>query len=174
MTYDRLDERGLQWPCPDEAHSGTPILHRDTFATGDRAPLHIVHYRPTPEATAPEYPFTLITGRSLYQFNAGTKTGRTPTNDLRPTDVLDMSPEDAEHLDLADGEMVAVTSRYGTATLPVAIRAAVAPGQLFATFQTPGIHLNALTGPHRDETVGTPEYKVTAVRIATEKVCRRT
>jgi formate dehydrogenase major subunit len=165
MTYARLDERGLQWPCPSEQHPGTAILHRGTFAAGRRAPLQAVDYRPTPEGVTPEYPFTLITGRSLYQFNAGTMTGRTPNNALRGSDVLDISPVDAARIGLADGQMVRLTSRYGSATLPVSLNETVDPGQLFATFQTPRIFLNTLTGPHRDERVGTPEYKVTAVHV---------
>jgi formate dehydrogenase major subunit len=165
MTYARLDDRGLQWPCPDEQHPGTPFLHRDAFAIGPRAALQPVEFLETSETVTSEFPFTLITGRSLYQFNAGTMTGRTPNAELRPSDVLDISPADAERLALSDGGMVRLTSRYGTATLPARISASVMPGQLFATFQTPGVWLNALTSSNRDGAVGTPEYKVTAVRV---------
>jgi formate dehydrogenase major subunit len=165
MTYARLDERGLQWPCPSEQHPGTPILHLDTFAVGPRAQLQAVDYRETSAVVSAEYPFTLITGRSLYQFNAGTMTGRSLNNELRPSDVLDMSSVDAERLGFSNGQMVRVKSRYGSAILPVCVNGAVTPGQLFATFQTPTILLNALTGPNRDEWVGTPEYKLTAVQI---------
>jgi formate dehydrogenase major subunit len=165
MTYERLEGSGLQWPCPDQAHPGTPILHRDAFARGPHAPLQPVEYRATSEVTDPGYPLTLMTGRSLYQFNAGTMTGRTPNQRLRPSDVLEMSPADAERLGLREGQMVRITSRYGSAALPLSITTTLNPGQLFATFQSPGILLNALTGPHRDGRVGTPEYKVTAVRV---------
>jgi formate dehydrogenase major subunit len=143
MTHARLDLGGLQWPCPNEQHSGTAILHRDAFAIGPRAYL---------QAT-------------LYQFNAGTMTGPTRNSELRPSDVLDMSSDDARRLGLCDGQLVRLRSRYGTAMLPVSISAAMQPGQLFATFQTPGVLLNSLTGPNRDRWVGTPEYKVTAVQI---------
>jgi formate dehydrogenase major subunit len=54
---------------------------------------------------------------------------------------------------------------YGSATLPVRLSTAIQPGHLFATFHTSEVFLNALAGPHRDETTGTPEYKVTAVFI---------
>ena len=165
MTYARLDKCGLQWPCPTEEHPGTPLLHRDTFPLGPRAALQPVEYCPTSEVVTSEYPFTLITGRSLYQFNAGTMTGRTLNNELRPYDVLDMSSADARRLGLSEGQMVRVTSRYGTATLRASISAAVNQGELFTTFQTPGILLNAVTGPRRDRAVGTPEYKVTAVHV---------
>ena len=36
MTYARLDERGLQWPCPSETHPGTTLLHSHGFAAGPR------------------------------------------------------------------------------------------------------------------------------------------
>jgi formate dehydrogenase major subunit len=106
-----------------------------------------------------------MTGRSLYQFNAGTMTRRTKNNELRPADLLDVSPDDAKQLDVHDKDVVRVVSRYGSAMLPVRLNPAIQPGQMFATFQTSEVFLNALTGPHRDETTGTPEYKVTAVRI---------
>ena len=65
MTYGRLDERGLQWPCPTEQHPGTPILHVDTFVSGPRAGLQPIDYHPTPEVGAPRYPLTRITAREV-------------------------------------------------------------------------------------------------------------
>ena len=127
MTYARLDAGGLQWPCPEEDHPGTPILHREVFASGPRATLRRVEYHATPEQVSDSYPFLLITGRSLYQFNAGTMTGRTRNNELRPADVLDISPADALALNVRDGERVRVLSRYGTAILPARISDTVAP-----------------------------------------------
>ncbi len=165
MTYARLDKGGLQWPCPSEDHPGTPILHRDSFGPGARAALRSVEYHTSPEEITPDYPMLLTTGRSLYQFNAGTMTRRTRNNELRPADVLDISPADASRLNLDDDEPVRLVSRYGAAVLPVRISATVLPGQLFATFHTVEVFLNAITGPHRDATVGTPAYKLTAVRI---------
>jgi formate dehydrogenase major subunit len=165
MTYARLEVGGLQWPCPAEDHPGTQILHRESFAGGLRATLRCVDYRPTPERTTDRYPLLLITGRTLYQFNAGTMTGRTRDNDLRPSDVLDISPADAIALSVQDGDRVRVVSRYGSAVLPARSSAAVVPGQLFATFHTKEVFLNAVTGPNRDLVTGTPEYKVTAVRV---------
>jgi formate dehydrogenase major subunit len=165
MTYARLDAGGLQWPCPAPEHPGTPILHAGAFANGARAALQIVPYRSAPELIAADRPFQLITGRSLYQFNAGTMTGRTRNNELRPTDVLDISPDDAGRAGVGDGDRIRVSSRYGSAVLAAHVNPAVQSGQLFATFHSPAIRLNAVTGDRRDPTTGTPEYKVTAVRI---------
>jgi formate dehydrogenase major subunit len=165
MSYARLDAGGLQWPCSAEDHPGTSILHRHGFGVGERAALQRVDYHASPEQPTPAYPFQLITGRSLYQFNAGTMTGRSKINALRPTDVLDISFDDARTLELSDGDPVRVSSRYGSAVLPVQVTAGLQPGQVFATFHRPDVFLNLVTSSHRDAAVQTPEYKVTAVRI---------
>jgi formate dehydrogenase major subunit len=165
MRYARLDVGGLQWPCPDDTHPGTPMLHRDSFASGTPAPLRCIEFHATPEALAESFPFQLITGRNLYQFNAGTMTGRTRNVELRPTDTLDISPGDAGRLGIAAGDRIRITSRYGTAALPARITDAVRDGQVFATFHRPDLLLNAVTGPYRDAVTGTPEYKITAVRL---------
>jgi formate dehydrogenase major subunit len=114
---------------------------------------------------SPDYPFRLITGRTLYAFNAGTMTQRTPNRELRPTDTLDISAADAQRLGIADGERVRVCSHYGEALLLVRMSASLNSGELFATFHDPAVFLNNLTSPHRDRFVKTPEYKVTAVRV---------
>ena len=165
LSYARLGDRGLQWPCTSEDHPGTPILHTDAFPIGARAALRLIDYKPTSETTSEAFPFLLSTGRSLYQFNAGTMTTRTANRVLRATDTLDIAPADADRLELKDGEPVRVKSKYGEAVLPVRINNSVRPGELFATFNDPSVFLNRITGPHREGYVDTPEYKITAVQI---------
>jgi formate dehydrogenase major subunit len=163
MTYDRLDDGGLQWPCPSETHEGSVRLYETGFPVG-RAALLRLEFQPSSEAVDDEYPFLLTTGRTLYQFNAGTMTARTANQQLRPADTLDIGPVDAAAIGLADGESVRVTSRYGDSVLPVRVTDAVPAGVLFATFHTAEAFLNRVTSDVRDP-VGTPEYKVTAVRL---------
>jgi formate dehydrogenase major subunit len=167
MSYERLAVRGLQWPCPDESHPGTAVLHVERFALGERAKLECIPYLPTAECTDAAYPFLLMTGRSLYQFNVGTMTGRSAGQlALRPTDTLDMHPLDAERLHLREGMPIHVESRHGTAVIPLRVTDMVAPGQLFATFHDPARALNRVTGSGRDAMTDAPEYKVTAVRVS--------
>ncbi|MFY9611477.1 MAG: formate dehydrogenase subunit alpha [Blastocatellia bacterium] len=165
LSYARMEEGGLQWPCASEDHPGTPILHTETFPIGKRAALRRIDYRATSEITSEEFPFLLNTGRSLYQFNAGTMTMRTANRVLRSTDTLDIAKDDAERLGLNAGAQVSVKSRYGEAVMPVRISESLRAGELFATFNDPSVFLNMVTGPNRDDYVDTPEYKVTAVRI---------
>jgi formate dehydrogenase major subunit len=166
ISYQRIAEHGLQWPCVDELDPGTAVLHQASFAHGRRATLERIDYRPTDERTDDDYPFLLTTGRVLHQFNVGTMTGRTPQNVLRATDTLDMHPYDARQLGLRDGMPIRIASRFGESVLPLRITDKVAPGQLFTSFHDPARGLNRVTGPLRDSITGAPEYKVTAVRVA--------
>ena len=165
INYARLEHGGLQWPCPSEDHPGTTILHSETFPHGPRATLKRVEFHATLEAVNDQYRFLLTTGRTLYQFNAGTMTMRTPNAKLRGTDTLDIAPADATRLDLHDGDRVRVRSRHGEAVIPLRLDPRVKPGELFATFHAAEVFLNQLTSPHRDRVVMTPEYKVVAVSV---------
>jgi formate dehydrogenase major subunit len=142
-------------------------LHTETFPISKHAALRRINFKPTLETTDEEFPFLLNTGRSLYQFNAGTMTMRTGNRTLRATDTLDIASEDADRLKVKAGMRVRVKSRYGEAVLPVRISTSLRAGELFATFNDPSVFLNMVTGPHRDGYVDTPEYKITAVRIET-------
>lgn len=165
ISYDRIERDGLQWPCESEESPGTELLHLESFGKRDRASLRRIKYRPTEEVVSEDFPFLLTTGRTLYQFNAGTMSDRTPNSQLRPSDLLIVNPVDAKELEIRDGEPVTVSSRWGETTLPASINDSVGPGELFATFHTPLILLNRITSAHRDRYVQSPEYKVTAVRI---------
>ena len=165
ITYRRLEAGGLQWPCPQEEHPGTIVLHTDIFAHDHRVRLRHIDFRPTQERTTAEFPFLLTTGRALYQFNAGTMTGRSRVADFQPVDLLQVSPQDARRLGISNGQMVWVRSRYGAVQLAARISQQVQVGELFATFQLPETCLNRLTSPYGDRFVQTPEYKITAVRL---------
>jgi formate dehydrogenase major subunit len=139
-------------------------MHTASFPVG-KAALRRVPYRPTGEIVDEEFPLLLITGRTLYQFNAGTMTMRTANVKLRPADVLDISANDAKRLKLHEGDRVRIRSRYGEATLAIRITSTVKPGESFATFHTAEVFINRVSSPHRDRYVKSPEYKVTAVNI---------
>jgi formate dehydrogenase major subunit len=168
ITYDRLDRGGIQWPCPDVTHSGTQILHTETFPIGKKAKLSPIDFKPSPEETSPEYPFILITGRKLYHFNAGTMTYRTPNKELSGSDFLYIHPDDAEMIGLSEGNDARLISQYGNTVLPVRLDKAARKGEVFTTFSNDRVFTNKVTSHHNDSNVQTPEYKITAVRI--EKV----
>src|SRR2546425_4088443 len=79
MAYRRLDELGgIQWPCPDESHPGTQVLHERLWkdpAEGRLAPFHAVEHDPPVDRLTEEFPIRLTTGRRLDSFNTGVQTG---------------------------------------------------------------------------------------------------
>ena len=90
MTYDRVDACGLQWPCPDLDHPGTPYLHEDTFPRG-RGRLMGVEYEAPAELMNDEYPILLTTGRMLYQYNISTRQSAI-LEGLAPCELTEINP----------------------------------------------------------------------------------
>jgi formate dehydrogenase major subunit len=164
VSYDRLDDDGLQWPCPTREHPGTETLHATGFARG-RGRLTAVRYEPAPEAVDAEFPLLLITGRVLQHYNVGTMTRRTPSAALAASDFLEIHPADAEPRHLSDRQVAEVSSRWGTVRVLVQRSTRVAAGNVFLSFHDPASHTNRLIGPHRDPQSKCPDYKVTAVQV---------
>jgi formate dehydrogenase major subunit len=169
MSYARLEALGgIQWPCPDETHAGSRILHERLWAdplVGPRAPFSVVDARGPFEALDAEYPIRLTTGRRLESYNTGAQTSlyRSP---LHRAETLDLSPEDAERLELADGEIARVSSRRGSVEAPVRIDPALRPGLAFMTFHFPDqVDTNQLTIDATDPKSGTAEFKAAAIRV---------
>jgi predicted molibdopterin-dependent oxidoreductase YjgC len=163
VRYDRLSGDGLQWPCPTPDHPGTARLHTQGFRTPAR--LACLSLRPVPEAPDERFPYMLITGRTLHQFNAGTMTGRSANATLAPDDLLEIHPDDAAAAALADGTPVAVESRWGQARTRARLSGRVPRGALFLSFHSPETHTNRVVGPHLDPGSHCPAYKTTAVRL---------
>ena len=166
ISYARLQGPGRQWPCADESQSGDDVLYSDSFTIGARATLACVDYLPTTERVTPDFPLLLTTGRTLYQFNAGTMTGWGGTRALRPTDCVDINPLVAKAAGITSGDQVLMESRHGQVRLVTRVSNTVRPGEVFATFHDPATGLNLVTSGHRDRVTGAPEYKVTAVRVS--------
>jgi formate dehydrogenase alpha subunit len=161
VSFARLEGDGLQWPVPGRDHPGTPILHAGGFA-GGRGKLTRVDYEPSPGLGSG---LTLVTGRVLEHYNAGTMTRRTPNLTLAPRDELEIHPADAAARGIEDGARVAVASAHGEARAVARVTDRVARGVLFLSFHFPETGTNAVTGEVRDRVTGCPEYKVTAVEV---------
>ena len=62
LSYARLENGPIPWPCPTKDHPGTPILHKDRFTRGIGL-FHALEYRPPEELADEEFPILLTTGR---------------------------------------------------------------------------------------------------------------
>jgi formate dehydrogenase major subunit len=169
MSYRRLEELGgIQWPCPDESHPGSPFLHGRLWEQprrGPAAPFSPVENVPPFEALDAEYPIRLTTGRRLESYNTGAQSNlyRSP---LHRGESINLSPEDAERLELEEGEIARVSSRRGSVEAPVRIDPSLRPGLAFMTFHFPDeVDTNVLTIDATDPKSGTAEFKAAAIRV---------
>ncbi len=165
VSFDKLDrEGGMQWPVPDAASLGTRILHENGFVRG-RGKFFLTRYVATDEKSNRRYPLLLTTGRILSQYNVGTQTRRTANIAWHARDVLEIHPHDAELRGIRDGDMVLLSSRKGSITLPAHVTDRVVEGVVYTTFHHPDTAANVVTTENSDWATNCPEYKVTAVEV---------
>lgn len=165
ITYDRLQQQGIQWPCPTPEHPGTKFLHKDKFSRG-LGLFTGIEFIPPNELPDKEYPFLLSTGRVLYHYHTGTMTTRSQgLSERYPESLVEVNPVDADKLGIADGQKIKVTSRRGTVEAKASITRKSAPGSIFMNFHFAEAAVNLLTNPALDPIGKTPEYKVCAVKL---------
>jgi formate dehydrogenase alpha subunit len=166
ISYKRLGAgENLHWPCPDESHLGTPILHTKQFTRGKGA-FHAVEYRPADEAAGGHYPLILTTGRILPHFHTSSMTGRSRAlNGLEPECFVEINESDAARLKVKDREYVRVSTRRGEVKARARVGSRVPRGTLFMPFHYGEQPANRLTNPAFDPIAKIPEYKVCAARV---------
>ena len=166
ITYDRLADEALQWPCPDAEHPGTPYLHQGKFTRG-LGKFHPVEFIQPRELPDEEFPFLLSTGRILQHFHTGTMSRRSDVLDqLVPIGTIEINPDDAAAMGVADGEKVSVASRRGRIEIAASLSGRVSAGTVFLAFHYREAPANRLTIAALDPIAKIPEFKVCAVRIA--------
>ncbi|NAZ77264.1 molybdopterin-dependent oxidoreductase, partial [Kineococcus sp. T13] len=191
VDHERLRTSPVQWPAPpgDDAvrhpirylNDGVGrevVVHPDgtrpraVFATpSGRAVFHPRPHLPPAELPDDEHPFVLNTGRVQHQWHTLTKTGKVAKlNALNPGPFLEVNPQDAQALGIAEGDRVEVVSRRGRAVLPAVVTDRVQPGSCFAPFHWNDafgeyLAVNAVTNDAVDPDSFQPEFKVCAVRL---------
>jgi formate dehydrogenase major subunit/formate dehydrogenase alpha subunit len=167
VRYDRLEESGLQWPVPELGHPGSEFLHAPRPArAGGRGKFFPVEYQPPIEQPDSEYPLVLSTGRTLYHYNSATMTMReSGIADKQEDPFFEVSAEDASNLGLAEGDWARIVSRRGELEARAAITERVYPGLVWMALHFAEAKVNWLTHDVGDSLIGTPEYKVSAVRL---------
>ncbi|MFE5814827.1 molybdopterin-dependent oxidoreductase [Streptomyces sp. NPDC056479] len=178
VTYERLRATPVQWPAADvEGPARNPIRYVDAdgglrFPTpSGRGVFHARPHLPAAEMPDGDYPFVLNTGRVQHQWHTLTKTGRVAKlNKLNPGPFVEVHPQDARELGIADGDRVEVASRRGRAVLPAVVTDRVRPGDCFAPFHWNDLFgeylsVNAVTSDAVDPISFQPEFKVCAVSL---------
>lgn len=173
ISYSRLDkEYSIHYPCPDEFHPGTKVLHeRFHLENTDekRSSFVPVEFTPPLELPDEQYPFTLTTGRRYESYNTHTQTRHYASGvKIKQTEeTLDIHPEDAQRLNIRDGGLVRVSSRRGTLDVKAKLTDQVVPGLVFMSFHWSEVPTNVLTLNEYDPISGTAEFKACAIKIET-------
>jgi assimilatory nitrate reductase catalytic subunit len=180
ITYEKLEEHmGIFWPCPSDDHPGTPRLFepgswnpvaqgKGPFYFSDgKARFNVATYTPPTEDTDAEYPLMLTTGRVVSHFLSGTQTRRIrPLVDQCPDPYIEVHPQLAEKIGLAQGDRATVETRRGSISLPVRVVKTIRPDTLFIPYHWPGDKsANQVTIAAQDPISKIPEYKACAARL---------
>jgi formate dehydrogenase alpha subunit len=165
ISYDRLVEKGLQWPCIDKEHPGTRYLHKNSIARGRGLFMPVDNVK-SAEVTDSEYPFVLTTGRVLYHYHTRSMTGRVEgLNELSPESYVEINSTTASKLNLLNGERVKLSSRRGEIETKIRITDIIVDDTLFMPFHFADGAANYLTNTQLDSIAKIPELKVAAVKI---------
>jgi predicted molibdopterin-dependent oxidoreductase YjgC len=167
IRYDRLEDVGLQWPCIDRDDPGSPYLHSPApELPGGRGRFFPVEYRPPVEQPDAEYPFVLTTGRTLYHYNSATMTMREEGMLQKQEEpFVEIHPEDGAALGIPEGAPLRLVSRRGQLEAKAVYSERVYPGLVWMALHFAQAKVNWLTHDIGDPLIGTPEYKVSAVRV---------
>ena len=181
LSYAALEAAPQQWPCPAGATSGRARLYEDgVFPTEDgRARFADTRHLPLAEPREARWPFSLTTGRLRDQWHGMSRTGtvaRLFGHVAEP--AVEMHAQDMARLQLAEGDLVHVTSRRGSIVLPALSSTQIAPAQAFIAMHwgdeylggrsangTAAAGVNALTSPAFCPSSRQPELKHAAVKI---------
>jgi formate dehydrogenase major subunit len=166
IDYDRLENEGIQWPCPTKDHPGTKYMHTGNFSRG-KGLFKGIEHKEAAEQADEEYPFVLTTGRVLYHYHTGTMTRKVKgLNEKVPECYIEINPETAAKLGVNDGEMLKVTSRRGSINVKARLSGKVKGNVVFVPFHFAEAAANNLTNGALDPVCKTPELKVCAVAIS--------
>jgi len=166
LTYQRLEEEGIHWPCPTADHPGTPILHGVQFPIG-KGNFHAIEFIPPAEKTDNDYPMYLTTGRVLYQYHTGSMTRKTEgLNERAPENFVEIAETDAARYGVKSGEVIHIASRRGAVAAKVSVSPKAVAGTVFMPFHFAESAANLLTNAALDPVSGIPEYKVCAVKLS--------
>jgi predicted molibdopterin-dependent oxidoreductase YjgC len=165
VSYERIDQRGLQWPVPSKDHPGTPILHVGKFTRGLGLFTPVEHQEPA-ELPDAEYPLTLTTGRLLQHYHTGSMTRRCAgLEQMAPEERVEIHSGDAAQLGIANWDWVCVRSRRGEVAARAWVTDRVKRGVVYMTFHYREALTNVLTNGAVCPIAKVPEYKVCAIRV---------
>lgn len=175
LSYALLDARGpQQWPFPEGADAGKIRLYEDgRFPTADgKARFVPIEHKATADATTPDLPISLLSGRMRDQWHGMSRTGTVPRLfNLEDEPLLAMHPCDMRHRGLESGDLARVTNGRGEMVVRVGERPGLVKGRAWMPMHWGNQFMNtaganALACDSTDPYSQQPELKHAAVQIS--------
>jgi anaerobic selenocysteine-containing dehydrogenase len=155
-NYNDLETKPFRW--------GSKLYKDNRFFThNQKANLFFVENLKKSEQTNSQYPFILLTGRIRDQWHTGSKTANIQSL-LRDKELefVEINQDDANRLDIVDGNMIRVSSKRGGLNAKVVI-SDINIGTIFIPISHTDI--NYLTPSLLDPLSKEPDYNHSAVKI---------
>ncbi|MFO7773055.1 MAG: formate dehydrogenase subunit alpha [Dehalococcoidia bacterium] len=166
--YERIDYVGSEAKSLYQAEStnygGVGRVHGGQFPEGF-ARFCPVNYVP-PAKAKKSYPFTLLTGTTLYHFGTGSRSSRSPRlKEYSSQAFVEIGETDAQKLDLSHGDRVTIMSPVSKLTTIVRIVDGLPEGTLFMPISFPEAPVSELFDIVLNPETKAPSLKVCSVRI---------
>ncbi|MDR5656498.1 formate dehydrogenase subunit alpha [Halodesulfurarchaeum sp. HSR-GB] len=170
ITYDRIGDEGIQWPCETTDDDGTQYLHKEEFPTEDGlGKIRGVSHQPPAEVEDEEYPLVLTTGRIEEHYNTG-EMSRRSENLMRKTDhnFIHVHPVDADARGIEDGDVVELRTRRGEIDVTAVVTEKTKQGVVWTTPHFADSQTNRVTNDAVDPVAKIPEFKVAAATVSVD------
>jgi ferredoxin-nitrate reductase len=180
LNYAILKVRGsVQWPyragapAPETARL---FLDQQFYTSTRRARIQPVQAVFRSEAVDADFPFILTTGRIRDQWHTMSKTGKvSKLNQHIPQAFIELHPQDAAGLQVAEGDLVTVRSRRGEVRVAARLAASIRPGVVLLPMHWGKIlgsdlnRANNVTSGLVDPVSKEPDFKFCAVQLVKYK-----
>ena len=148
----------------DDNSRGARHTHGRQFLKGF-ARFCPVEYIPQAE-TKKDYPFTLLTGTTLYHLGSGTRSSRSSRlRQFSSEAFVEIGEFDATQLGVSHGDRIKVTSPISTVSTTAKVTDALPEGTVFMPMSFPETPANKLFGITLDSEAKAPSLKACNVRI---------
>lgn len=170
-TYEKMGELGhVQWPCTSLESQGTPYLYQgNQFTTpSGKGQLFATTWRAPAEIPDADYPLVLCTVREVGHYSCRSMTGNCAALQTLADEpgFVQINPQDAAALGIADQQLVWVASRRGKVISRANYNERINLGAVYMTYQWWIGACNELTQENLDPISKTPETKYCAVKLA--------
>ncbi|HTE39744.1 MAG TPA: molybdopterin-dependent oxidoreductase, partial [Steroidobacteraceae bacterium] len=161
----------IQWPLPVNGGGGRLFADGRFYHADKRAKFVATTPRKPANALDEEFPFVLNTGRIRDQWHTMTRTGKAAKLALHlPEPYVDMHPQDVLLCGVRAGDLVRVTTRWGSLVARLRTSGEMPRRMIFVPIHWSGVNasdarVGALVNPVVDPISGEPEFKHTPARV---------